>query len=69
MISLCSSKGFKVYTKIANALDSMADSPDLKDDLPPHPAVVAMLSVSTTAHAFLETIPQSEIDFFTSDHG
>ena len=44
----------------------MADLPELHEDLPPHHAVDAMMTVSTRAHAFLEIIPRSEIDFSIS---
>jgi hypothetical protein len=61
-----------VYSKIAIALDSMADIPDTNEDRPDppeahpvvkhHPAIVAMMIVSARAHAFLETIPQVDTD-------
>ncbi len=58
-----------MYSKIADALDYMADPPlPTSEDraAPLHPAIEAMMSVSTRAHAFLETIPKKEVDFATS---
>ena len=51
---------------MADALDSMADHQDEHHEAPPNPAAHVMLSVSTRAHAFLESIPQVEIYFTTS---
>ena len=44
----------------------MADPHDSPHEVPPHSAVAVMVAVSTRAHAFLESIPQEEIDFTTS---
>jgi hypothetical protein len=55
-----------VYTKITDALDSTADPREQPHDNPPYSAVVAMLDVSTRAHAFLESTPQAIINFTTS---
>ncbi len=54
-----------VYSEIADALDSMADSSEQHDVNPPHHAVSAMLEVSIRAYAYLETIPQVDVDFAT----
>jgi hypothetical protein len=57
------------YTKIADALDSMADSPLLPNEpqVPVmHPTIVTMISVSMRARTFLDTIPKVEIEFTTS---
>ena len=70
LITFCRSKGLSVYSQIADALDSMPDPPplptDADRDAPLHPAIEAMMTVSTRAHAFLETIPKEEVDFATS---
>jgi hypothetical protein len=52
-----------VYSKIADALDSTADPSHHDEHQAPsqHPAIVAMMAVSTRAHAFLETAPKGEI--------
>ena len=63
LIAFCRSKELSVYAKKIDALDSMADRPDKQHEAPPHPAVTVI--VSTRAHAFLESIPQVEIDFTT----
>ena len=49
-----------------DALDSMANHPDKQHEALPHPAIEVMLSVSTRAHAFLESIPQVQTDLTTS---
>ena len=55
-----------VYTKLADALDSMVDSPETLAEELAIPAIKSMLAISARAHAFLETIPQIENDFATS---
>jgi hypothetical protein len=60
------SKDSPVYTRLADALDSMADTHDNTHDETLIPTIKSMLVVSTRAHAFLNTIPQTEIDFTTS---
>ena len=46
-----------VYTKLADALDSMADSFETLAKEPAISAIESMLAISARAHAFLETIP------------
>ncbi len=68
LITFPKSKDLLVNTKIADALDSMADPPlaPTKPQVPAtHPAVAAMMSISTRAHTFLDTIPEVEIEFST----
>ncbi len=66
LIAFCRSKNQSVYTKIADALDSMFEfnDPLTNNTLPP--ATAAMLAVSTRAHGYLESIPQAEVDFATA---
>ena len=60
LVTFCQSKGMSVYSRIANALDSMADPPSLDEHQAPspHPANDVVMTVSTTAHAFLEIFPK-----------
>ena len=60
------SKDLPVCTKLADALDAMADSPETLIEEPAIPAIESMLAISARAHTFLETIPQIETDFATS---
>ncbi len=46
-----------VYTKLADALDSMVDSPETFAEEPAIPVIESILAISEGAHAFLETIP------------
>ena len=66
LMSFFRSKDSPVYTKLADALDSMADTRDTTHGETLIPTIKLILSVSTRAHAFLDTIPQTEIDFTTS---
>ncbi len=43
--------------------DDRPDPPGARPCAAHHPAFVAMMAVSSRTHAFLETIPQVEIDF------
>ena len=69
-MNFCRSKGLSAYSKIADALDSMADThPTSMDEVhapPLHPTIDTMMRVSMRAHAFLGTIPKEEVDFSTS---
>ena len=66
LITFFRSKDLPVYSKLAEALEMMADTPSCSSDVVVIPAVETLLAVSARAHAFLENIPQSEIDFTTS---
>ncbi len=50
---------------MVDALDSMANPPDERHE-GSHPVVDVMISVCTRGHAFLDSIPQAEINFTTS---
>jgi hypothetical protein len=69
LVTFCGSKGLSVYSKISDALGSMADPPPpfggLHDSFS-LPAIVAMMAISTMDRAYLETISKEEIDFTTS---
>ncbi len=66
LITFFRSKDLMVYTKLADALDAMADSLDDHSNVVIIPAVETLLAVSERAHAFLKSIPQAELDFTTS---
>ncbi len=66
LISFYRSKGREFYTKIANTLDYVANSPEHHQVHSPHPAVDVLLTIFIRVHAFLESIPNVEFDFFTS---
>ena len=69
LIKFFGSKDPNIYNDIANALDSIADAeadPVDPSIAPPIPAVAALITVSTRAHAFLTEIPKVEMEFATS---
>jgi hypothetical protein len=66
LITFFISKDLLVYSKLAEALDAMADIPGDSSNVVIIPAVETLLAVSGRAHAFLGNIPQSEIDFTPS---
>jgi len=66
LITSFRSKDIPVYSRLADALDSMVDTHDTVPDETTIPTIESMLAASTRAHAFLDTIPQVEIDFTTS---
>jgi hypothetical protein len=66
LITFFRSKNLPVYTKLANALESMVDSPDTLTEVPAIPVIESRLAIGTRAHAFIDIIPQAEIDFSTS---
>jgi hypothetical protein len=55
LIAFFQSKGLKVYDKLANALDAMADEKS-DPNTPVIPAVASLLVVNTRAHVFLANI-------------
>ena len=57
LISFFRSKDMPVYTKLADTLDAMADSPEKLTVEPAIPAIESMLATGARAHAFLEIIP------------
>jgi hypothetical protein len=65
LINFLRSKGIPVYTKLADALDAMAGSPETLSEEPAIPAIDSMLVIRAKAHTFLETIPHIETDFAT----
>jgi hypothetical protein len=66
LISFFRSKNMSVYSEIADALDSMADSSEHHDVNPLHPAVSVTFNVSIRADAYLKTAPQVKFDIATS---
>ena len=66
LISFFRSRDSPVYTRLAGALDSMADTHDNTHDETLIPTIKSMLAFSTRAQAFLDTIPETEINFTTS---
>jgi hypothetical protein len=65
-ITFFRSEVLPVYTKLADALDSMGDSLETLTEVPVIPVIESMLAISPRAHAFLDIIPQADIDFTTS---
>ena len=69
LIKFFRSKDQSIYTDLASALESMADEdeePLGPTPAPPIPAIAALMTVSTRAHAFLSEIPREEMEFDTS---
>jgi hypothetical protein len=70
LINFCRSKGLSTYSQIADALDSIANTPPTHMEEVHtallHPSIDTMMTVSMRAHAFLGTIPKEEVDFSTS---
>ena len=63
------SNGMRVYSKLASALDAIADStedPSNSRVIPPIPIVMVMFTVSARTHALLTEIPVVEMDFATT---
>ena len=59
LISFFRSNDSPVYTRLVDALDSMADTHDNTHGETLIPTIKSMLAISTRAHAFLDTIPQT----------
>jgi hypothetical protein len=50
LIAFFRSKNLPVYSKLADALDSMADTLDVRLDVPTIPAIEMLLAIGTRAH-------------------
>jgi len=66
LIAFFRSKNQDVFDKLADALDTMAEENTDSTSTTTIPAVAALLTVSTRAHAFLADISQAEMDFATT---
>ena len=68
LIKFFKSKDLGIYTKLADALETMASADDEPTTptltTPSIPTIASLMTASTRAHAFLFEIPRIELDFF-----